>query len=88
MTIMQKFYWSVASFGNALALMYLVNTGSPLSGLLFLISVTYTIIGFHDIYFSKHSLNRLYPVVAYIRYFLESYRVEIQQYFIASDTEE
>lgn len=88
MTIMQKFYWCIASFGNALALMYLVNTGSPLSGLLLLISVTYTIIGFHDIYFSKHSLNRLYPVVAYIRYFLESYRVEIQQYFIASDTEE
>lgn len=39
-------------------------------------------------YHSKHTLNRLYPAVAHIRYFLESYRVEIQQYFIANDTEE
>ncbi|MCL4108339.1 UNVERIFIED_CONTAM: hypothetical protein GTU68_065367 [Idotea baltica] len=35
----------------------------------------------------KHqTLKRLYPVVSHIRYFLESFRPEIQQYFIESDT--
>ncbi|NRB39029.1 MAG: FMN-binding glutamate synthase family protein [Pseudomonadales bacterium] len=88
MTIMQKLYWLVASLGNILALrLFLADTGFFQA---FLLSATliYTVIGFYDIYFSKHNLNRLYPVVAYIRYFLESYRVEIQQYFIANDTEE
>jgi glutamate synthase domain-containing protein 2 len=46
------------------------------------------LIGLYDVFYSRHSLNRLYPVVAYLRYILESYRVEIQQYFIANDTEE
>jgi hypothetical protein len=88
MTIMQKVYWLIASMGNLLAL-YLFSQDSSLSyGLLLLATLGYTVIGFYDLHFSRHNLNRLYPVVAYIRYFLESYRVEIQQYFIANDTEE
>ena len=88
MTIMQKFYWCVASLGNVLTLSYLVSVGGIFPSLLFIASLAYTAIGFYDIFASKHTLNRLYPVVAYLRYFLESYRVEIQQYFIANDTEE
>jgi glutamate synthase domain-containing protein 2 len=88
MTIMQTVYWLIASLGNCIAL-YLVNEyGSILNVCLLIFTLFYTVIGFHDLYFSPHNLNRLYPVVAYIRYFLESYRVEIQQYFIANDTEE
>ncbi|MEH6450212.1 MAG: FMN-binding glutamate synthase family protein [Oleispira sp.] len=88
MTIMQAVYWLIASLGNGIAL-YLVNKfGSTFDICLLLFTVFYSVIGFHDLYFSRHNLNRLYPVVAYIRYFLESYRVEIQQYFIANDTEE
>ena len=88
MTIMQKFYWCVASLGNALALSYLVLVGDVLPSLVLIASLAYTVIGFCDIFVSKRTLNRLYPVMAHIRYFLESYRVEIQQYFIANDTEE
>ena len=88
MTIMQAVYWLIATLGNALAL-YLVNAvGSTFDICLLIFTLGYSVIGFHDLYFSRHNLNRLYPVVAYIRYFLESYRVEIQQYFIANDTEE
>ena len=86
MTIMQLIYWLIASVGNLLAL-YFLST-SPLSILLLVFTVCYTVIGFYDLKFSSHNLNRLYPVVAYLRYFLESYRIEIQQYFIANDTEE
>ena len=88
MTMMQKVYWLIASIGNLLALYLFSQNVSFINGLLLLTTMAYTVIGFYDIYFSLHSLNRLYPVVAYIRYFLESYRVEIQQYFIANDTEE
>ncbi|MPY21686.1 FMN-binding glutamate synthase family protein [Shewanella psychropiezotolerans] len=86
MTIMQLIYWLIASVGNLLALFFLST--SPLSVLLLVFTACYTVIGFYDLKFSSHNLNRLYPVVAYLRYFLESYRVEIQQYFIANDTEE
>lgn len=88
MTIMQTVYWLIASVGNIIAL-YLVNEhGSPFATGLLIFTLLYTLVGFYDLYFSHHNLNRLYPVVAYIRYFLESYRTEIQQYFIANDTEE
>lgn len=88
MTIMQRVYWAIAVLGNSTALYALNQTGGSLSFLFLLFTIGYSIIGFYDLYFSPHNLNRLYPVVAYLRYFLESYRVEIQQYFIASDTEE
>jgi len=85
---MQVVYWLIASLGNLFALYFWSETGSIFSGVLFSLALGYTCIGFYDLRFSPHNLNRLYPVVAYIRYFLESYRVEIQQYFIANDTEE
>jgi len=85
---MQKTFWLIASLGNLGAVYWYSQTASVVSGILLIFTGAYTLIGFYDINFSRHNLNRLYPVVAYIRYFLESYRVEIQQYFIASDTEE
>lgn len=88
MTIMQKCYWLIASVGNMLSVYFYFNFPGLLPVVFLLLTVSYTAIGYYDIYYSKHTLNRLYPVVAYIRYFLESYRVEIQQYFIANDTEE
>ncbi|MEI6859631.1 MAG: FMN-binding glutamate synthase family protein [Shewanella sp.] len=88
MTMMQWVYWFIASIGNLLALYFINTSTSTLSILLFIFTVCYSLIGFYDLKFSPHNLNRLYPVVAYLRYLLESYRVEIQQYFIANDTEE
>ena len=43
-------------------------------------------LGIADMTQKKKTLRRLYPVVCHIRYFLESFRPEIQQYFIESDT--
>jgi glutamate synthase domain-containing protein 2 len=43
------------------------------------------VVGFHDILQKRHTVLRLYPVVGHIRYLLESYRPEIQQYFVESD---
>ncbi len=88
MTLMQTCYWFIAILGNTLSLTWFNSTGSSLSILCLLLTLTYGLIGAYDIFFSPHSLNRLYPVSAYIRYFLEHFRKEIHQYFVASETEE
>lgn len=88
MTIMQKTYWLILTLGNATTFFLWQQHPDDLTLSLFIFTLLYSAIGFFDIFFSKRNLNRLYPVVAYIRYFLESFRVEIQQYFIANDTEE
>ncbi len=85
MTIMQKFFWLVATLGNLSALFLWFQTDISF---IFFLTLLYTIIGLYDLKYSPHSLNHLYPVVAYIRYLLESFRVEVQQYFIANDTQE
>jgi len=85
---MQKVLWFIASLGNFIAGYFLMHSPSVISISIFLATLLYSLIGLYDVFYSRHSLNRLYPVVAYLRYFLESYRVEIQQYFIANDTEE
>ena len=45
-------------------------------------------IGIYDKKQRKHTLLRNFPVLGHIRYILEFFRPEIQQYFIASDTSE
>ncbi|MCE0496221.1 FMN-binding glutamate synthase family protein [Vibrio salinus] len=88
MTIMQKVFWLIASAGNIASLYCYAVFGNLLSLFFLIFTLLYTLIGIYDLTISKHSLNKLYPVVAYIRYILESFRVEIQQYFIANNTEE
>lgn len=88
MTIMQKVLWLIVFLGNFTAGYYYTHSQSVFSFLLLISTILYSIVGLYDLFYSRHSLNRLYPVVAYLRYFLESFRVEIQQYFIANNTEE
>ncbi len=88
MTVMQKILWIVATVGNFASGYFYMYNESLLSFLILLTTLLYSLIGLYDVFYSRHSLNRLYPVVAYLRYILESFRVEIQQYFIANDTEE
>jgi glutamate synthase domain-containing protein 2 len=85
---MQKILWIVATLGNFASGYFYMYSESLLSFFILLTTLLYSLIGLYDVFYSRHSLNRLYPVVAYLRYILESYRVEVQQYFIANDTEE
>ncbi len=43
------------------------------------------IVGLYDIVQKRRTVLRLYPVVGHLRYLLESFRPEIQQYFIETD---
>ncbi len=54
----------------------------------FLILIPIILIGIKDITQTKRTILRLYPVLGHVRYFLESFRKEIQQYFVESDTDE
>ncbi|TDR20544.1 FMN-binding glutamate synthase family protein [Marinicella litoralis] len=51
----------------------------------FLIIAPLAILGLYDMFQPKKAILRLYPVIGHFRYVLESFRVEIQQYFIESD---
>ena len=52
----------------------------------FVVVVPLILVGLVDMFQVKHTLRRLYPVLAHARYALESVRPEIQQYFVESET--
>ena len=85
MTIMQTAFWAAAISSNLLAITLWM---AGWSGLFPLGTMAFAAVGIYDLNFSRHTLNRLYPVAAYMRYALEFIRPEIQQYFIASNTNE
>ncbi|MBY5924118.1 MULTISPECIES: FMN-binding glutamate synthase family protein [unclassified Halomonas] len=47
-----------------------------------------TALGIYDIVQRRRTVSRNYPILAHIRYFLESIGPEFRQYFIESDTDE
>ena len=49
------------------------------------ISLFLTAVGFYDVIQSKHAILRNYPIMGHFRFFFESFRPEIRQYFIESD---
>lgn len=51
----------------------------------FIVIMPLAILGLYDMYQPHKAILRLYPVIGHFRYVLESFRVEIQQYFIESD---
>jgi glutamate synthase domain-containing protein 2 len=88
MTPAQRAFWLIAIIGNILAIFLSLNYDTAWAITFQIVILTYTGVGIFDLTYSSHTLNRLYPVIAYFRYFFESIRVEIQQYFIANDIEE
>lgn len=45
------------------------------------------LLGIRDILQKKHTIERNFPVVGHIRFLLETFRPEIMQYFVETDTE-
>ncbi len=99
MTPVVRLYWLITLFFLPLSLLWLhlstggaysasALAGSPLAAFFTLVFGLWAISGAWDILFSVSNLRRNYPVVANIRYFLEHFRPEIQQYFISNNLEE
>ncbi len=53
----------------------------------FVVVAPIILLGIYDMFQTKHSIRRLYPVLGHFRYMLESVRPEIQQYFVESNTD-
>ncbi|SIS74002.1 FMN-binding glutamate synthase family protein [Neptunomonas antarctica] len=54
---------------------------------MFFLVVPIITLGLIDVTQTRHTIRRLYPIVGHFRYFLESVRTELQQYFIESETD-
>ena len=74
---MDEIALSGAAFGSA-----------PVQLAVFLLLLAWSVAGTCDYFFSVSNLRRNYPVLAHIRYVLEFFRPEIQQYFISNNLEE
>jgi glutamate synthase domain-containing protein 2 len=70
------------------ALSGLALSGSPYSWPLALLTVAYWMLGLRDMTQRRHSVLRNFPLLGRARYFAESIRPELRQYFVESDHEE
>jgi glutamate synthase domain-containing protein 2 len=64
-----------------------VYSMSPFFALGFWLFLVLSGIGVYHVIQTKHSILRNYPVIGLVRFFLESTRKEMRQYFIESDTD-
>jgi len=99
MTPIVRLYWAIALIVLPLSILWLLNStdgaisvqefaNHPLPLTVVLIAVVWTLVGAYEQRFGVSNLRRNYPVLANIRYAFEYIRPEIQQYFIANNTEE
>ena len=82
-------FYKVGAAGTALSLgtMALAGPFSFASAAVTLPVAAYWLVGLRDINQPSHALKRNFPVLANIRYFLETIRPEIRQYLVESDDE-
>ncbi len=59
----------------------------PAAYWLFVPVLAVIVLGFYDMFQRRHTILRLYPVIGHIRFLFESFRKEIQQYFVESDVD-
>ncbi|MEP2653820.1 MAG: FMN-binding glutamate synthase family protein [Paraglaciecola sp.] len=83
MTVRQKFVLFIFSSSALIVALAMFSTNALWA---FIVIAPIIIIGTIDMLQTKHSIRRLYPVIGRFRYLLESFRDEIQQYFVESDT--
>lgn len=82
MTVRQCFFLLIVIFSLGIYILGLFWT--PINWL-FILVVPVLFLGLVDVFQTKHSIRRIYPVIGRFRYMFESVRPEIQQYFVESD---
>ena len=85
-----RFYFfaaCVAVFAVAFAMAVLNGSSIPW-WLIAVVSGALSLIGLIDVLQKKQAVRRNYPILAHIRFLLESIRPEIRQYFLETDTEQ
>jgi glutamate synthase domain-containing protein 2 len=82
MTVRQSF--SIFVFAVP-ALIYVLSLAASNALWLFVVVVPIIVLGLSDMLQTKQFIKRLYPVLGRFRYLLESFRPEIQQYFVEDE---
>jgi len=82
MTVREGFFWLS---GLSVLVMLVVHSVWPSLAWLWAVIVPLIGLGFYDIWQTKHTFLRIYPVLGHLRYLFESIRPEIQQYFVEDD---
>ena len=82
-----RFYFFAAMICAFLVSLVLAWAHPAIGVLPVLITAGLTIIGILDVLQTKQAIRRNYPILAHLRFFLESIRPEIRQYFLETDTE-
>lgn len=84
--------WGRVPFVVTLVLMIATVAGLailwPPAAALGVFAVVFGVLGFKDLTQTRHSILRNFPVLGRLRYFFESVRPELRQYFVESDQEE
>lgn len=87
-SIIPERYWVWVFCVVACPTSFLLAPSTPWAWFLSAFFGALSLIGAYDYFQAAHAIQRNYPVVAHIRFFLEHYRREIRQYFIEADTDE
>jgi glutamate synthase domain-containing protein 2 len=77
--------WIISTLLTITLLSVLFSNYWPAFTYLFYLFFPLTLLALSDIYFSEHTLLRLYPLIGRLRYLFEAIRPEIQQYFVESN---
>lgn len=80
-------YWALVLALAVFALSAAASVMTPAFKWLALAAGLLSLVGLYDLVQRSHSIRRNYPILAHLRFFLESIRPEIRQYFLESDTE-
>lgn len=80
-----RYYFQILVVAVPLAVLLLSLLWPPIAWL-FVLLVPIALIGLQDMFQTKQTIRRLYPVIGRFRYMFEAVRPEIQQYFVESDT--
>lgn len=75
-------------FGIVLLSVFLILAFFHDAGLFFLLLIPIIILWIYDLVQKDHTILRNFPVLGHMRYILEFFRPEVQQYFIADNEEE
>jgi len=80
-------YYAWIATGALFALSLPFAGTHPAIAVLAVISGLLAVVGAWDFFQTRQAIRRNYPIVSWIRFFLESVRPEIRQYFLENDTE-
>jgi len=75
---------AIVLIAGAVALIFV----TPWAGLLLVPVAAFVAVGVADMVQRRHAIRRNFPVIGHLRYFFESLRPEVRQYFVESDSEE